>query len=79
MKKNEKTNKHTFSNKFELDGIKFEDPSINMFAFNNPLGACKKCEGFGSIIGIDPDLVIPNPSLSVYDEAIACWKGEKNE
>lgn len=75
--KNEKTNKHTFSNKFELDGIKFEDPSINMFAFNNPLGACKKCEGFGSIIGIDPDLVIPNPSLSVYDEAIACWKGEK--
>lgn len=66
-----------FSNKFELDGIKFEEPSVNMFAFNNPVGACKKCEGFGSIIGIDPDLVIPNPSLSIYEEAIACWKGEK--
>ncbi len=66
-----------FSNKFEQDGIIFEEPSVNMFAFNNPLGACKRCEGFGSIIGIDPDLVIPNPSLSVYDEAIACWKGEK--
>ena len=66
-----------FSNKFELDGIKFEEPSVNMFAFNNPIGACKKCEGFGSIIGIDPDLVIPNPSLSVYEEAVACWKGEK--
>ncbi len=66
-----------FSNKFELDGIKFEEPSANMFAFNNPLGACKRCEGYGSIIGIDPELVIPNPSLSVYDETIACWKGEK--
>ncbi|MAZ93501.1 MAG: excinuclease ABC subunit A [Lentimicrobiaceae bacterium] len=75
--KGEKTHKQAFSNKFELDGIKFEEPSINMFTFNNPLGACKKCEGFGSIIGIDPDLVIPNPSLSIYDEAIACWKGEK--
>jgi excinuclease ABC subunit A len=75
--KGEKTYKQAFSNKFELDGIKFEEPSINMFTFNNPLGACKKCEGFGSIIGIDPDLVIPNPSLSIYDEAIACWKGEK--
>ena len=67
----------SFSNKFELDGIKFEEPSVNMFAFNNPLGACKRCEGFGSIIGIDPDLVIPNPTLSVYEETIACWKGEK--
>ncbi|MFK5856947.1 MAG: excinuclease ABC subunit UvrA [Bacteroidota bacterium] len=66
-----------FSNKFELDGIKFEEPSVNMFTFNNPFGACKKCEGFGNIIGIDPNLVIPNPGLSVYDEAIACWKGEK--
>ena len=66
-----------FSNRFELDGIIFEEPTVNMFAFNNPLGACKTCEGFGSIIGIDPDLVIPNPSLSVYDETIACWKGEK--
>lgn len=66
-----------YSNRFEADGIKFEEPSVNMFAFNNPLGACKSCEGFGTIIGIDPDLVIPNPSLSVYEEAIACWKGEK--
>lgn len=66
-----------FSNKFELDGITFEEPTVNMFAFNNPLGACKRCEGFGSIIDIDPDLVIPNPSLSVYEEAIACWKGDK--
>ena len=66
-----------YSNRFEADGIKFEEPSVNMFAFNNPLGACKTCEGFGTIIGIDPDLVIPNPSLSVYEEAIACWKGEK--
>lgn len=66
-----------FSNKFERDGIEFEEPSINMFTFNNPYGACKKCEGFGSVIGIDEDLVIPNKSLSVYDDAVACWKGEK--
>lgn len=72
-----KKKEQVFSNKFELDDIVFEEPSVNMFAFNNPLGACKKCEGFGSIIGIDPDLVIPNHSLSVYEEAIACWKGEK--
>ncbi|PLX14484.1 MAG: excinuclease ABC subunit A [Marinilabiliales bacterium] len=66
-----------FSNKFERDGIEFEEPSINMFTFNNPYGACKKCEGFGSVIGIDEDLVIPNKSLSIYDDAVACWKGEK--
>jgi len=66
-----------FSNKFEMDGIQFEEPSVNMFTFNNPFGACKTCEGFGSIIGIDEDLVIPNKSLSVYDGAVACWKGEK--
>jgi len=66
-----------FSNKFELDGIVFEQPSVNMFTFNNPYGACKKCEGFGSVIGIDEELVIPNKSLSVYDGAVACWKGEK--
>jgi len=66
-----------FSNKFELDGISFEEPSVNMFTFNNPYGACKRCEGFGSIIGIDKKLVIPNPLLSVYDGTIACWKGEK--
>jgi excinuclease ABC subunit A len=74
---NQKTKTVTFSNKFELDGIIFEEPSVNMFTFNNPYGACKTCEGFGSIIGIDEDLVIPNKSLSVYDDCVACWKGEK--
>ena len=68
--------KHTFSNLFELDGISFEEPTVNFFAFNNPIGACKTCEGFGSIIGIDPDLAIPNKSVSVYDSAVACWNGE---
>ena len=68
---------HVFSNRFEADGITFEEPSVNLFTFNNPYGACKTCEGFGSIIGIDEDLVIPNKSLSVYEDAIACWKGEK--
>jgi excinuclease ABC subunit A len=72
-----KKERNTFSNKFEADGIIFEEPSVNLFSFNNPYGACKKCEGFGSIIGIDPDLVIPNKSLSVFEEAIVCWKGEK--
>lgn len=65
-----------FSNLFELDGISFEEPNVNFFTFNNPVGACKTCEGFGSIIGIDPDLVIPNKSLSVYENAVACWNGE---
>ncbi|HPE58310.1 MAG TPA: excinuclease ABC subunit UvrA [Bacteroidales bacterium] len=74
---NEGKKTHSFSNKFEADGIEFEEPSENLFSFNNPFGACKKCEGFGSVIGIDPDLVIPNKSLSVYEEAIVCWKGEK--
>lgn len=67
----------SFSNRFEADGISFEEPSVNLFTFNNPYGACKLCEGFGSVIGIDEDLVIPDKSLSVYDEAVACWKGEK--
>lgn len=71
------TKTQSFSNLFEKDGITFEDPSVNLFTFNNPYGACKKCDGFGRIIGIDPDLVIPNKSLSVYEEAIAPWKGEK--
>lgn len=66
----------SFSNRFEADGILFEEPSLNFFSFNNPVGACKTCEGFGSVIGIDPDLVIPNKALSVYEGAIACWKGE---
>ncbi|MDO9510380.1 MAG: excinuclease ABC subunit UvrA [Bacteroidales bacterium] len=67
----------TFSNRFEADGIQFEEPSVNLFTFNNPYGACKTCEGFGSVIGIDEDLVIPDKSLSIYDEGVACWKGEK--
>lgn len=67
----------TFSNRFELDGITFEEPSTNFFSFNNPVGACKSCEGFGSIIGVDEDLVVPDKSLSVYEEAVVCWKGEK--
>ena len=66
-----------FSNRFELDGITFEEPGTQLFSFNNPYGACKKCEGFGSIIGIDEDLVIPDKSLSVYESAIMCWRGEK--
>ncbi len=65
-----------FSNRFELDGMEFSEPDINFFAFNNPIGACKRCEGFGSIIGIDPNLVIPNKSSSVFENAIACWNGE---
>ncbi|MDA3953430.1 MAG: excinuclease ABC subunit UvrA [Bacteroidales bacterium] len=67
----------TFSNKFEADGIEFEDPTVHTFSFNNPVGACPRCEGYGKIIGIDEDLVIPNKGLSVYEEAIACWRGEK--
>ena len=67
----------TFSDKFELDGISFESPSVNLFAFNNPYGACKRCEGFGSVLGIDPDLVIPDKNLSVFEGAIAPWRSEK--
>ena len=66
-----------FSNKFELDGIQFEEPVPNLFSFNNPFGACPICEGFSLVLGIDPDLVIPNKQLSVYEGAIAPWKGEK--
>ncbi len=74
--KNEKTVK-VFSNRFEADGISFDEPSVNLFTFNNPYGACKSCEGFGNVIGIDEDLVIPNKSLSVFEDAVVCWKGEK--
>lgn len=70
-------NYHRFSNLFEADGIVFEDPNVHTFSFNNPVGACPKCEGFGKVIGIDEDLVIPNKTLSIYDEAIVCWKGDK--
>lgn len=65
-----------FSNKFELDGIEFNEPSIHLFNFNNPYGACPNCEGYGDVIGIDEDLVIPNTSLSVYDNAVFPWRGE---
>lgn len=64
-----------FSNRFEADGIKFEEPNEMMFNFNNPIGACPKCEGFGKILGIDEHLVIPNQSLSVYEGAVVCWNG----
>ena len=66
-----------FSNRFEADGIVFEEPSDLMFSFNSPVGACPKCEGFGKVMGIDENLVVPDKSLSVYEGAVACWKGEK--
>ena len=68
---------HYFSSRFEADGITFDTPTTHLFSFNNPYGACPKCEGFGSVIGIDPDLVIPDKSLSIYDNAVACWRGDK--
>lgn len=67
---------HEFSKRFEADGIKFEEPSDLMFNFNNPIGACPTCEGFGKITGIDENLVIPNKTLSVYDDAVICWRGQ---
>lgn len=66
-----------FSDKFEADGILFEEPSLNLFSFNNPYGACKKCDGFGRILGLDPDLIIPDKGVSVYEGAIAPWRTEK--
>jgi excinuclease ABC subunit A len=66
-----------FNNRFELDGITFEEPNVNFFSFNNPYGACRTCEGFGMVIGIDEDLVVPDKSLSVYEGAIVPWKGDK--
>ncbi|MDD2551650.1 MAG: excinuclease ABC subunit UvrA [Dysgonamonadaceae bacterium] len=71
------TDKVLFSNRFEADGIVFEEPSDLMFSFNSPVGACPKCEGFGKVMGIDENLVVPDKSLSVYESAIACWRGEK--
>ena len=68
---------HTFSIRFEADGIEFEEPSEQMFSFNSPIGACPDCEGFGRIVGIDENLVVPNKSLSIYDGAVFCWRGEK--
>ncbi len=69
--------KRAFSDRFELDGISFELPSLNLFSFNNPYGACRRCEGFGRVLGIDPDLVIPDKSLSVYEGAIYPWRSDK--
>ena len=71
------TEVRTFSDKFELDGLTFEEPSVNFFSFNNPYGACQTCEGFGSVLGIDQDLVVPDKSLTVYEGAIAPWRTEK--
>lgn len=70
-------NRYLFSNHFELDGMTFVKPSVNFFSFNNPYGACPHCEGLGEVIGISEDLVIPNINLSVYQDAVACWRGEK--
>lgn len=68
---------HNFNNRFEADGIRFEEPTPNLFSFNNPYGACPVCEGFGQVLGIDEDLVIPDKTLSVYEGAVVCWRGEK--
>jgi excinuclease ABC subunit A len=67
----------TFSNEFKADGIEFEEPNAHLFNFNSPYGACRNCDGFGTIMGIDEDLVVPNKDLSVYENAIACWRGQK--
>lgn len=74
---NQKSELQSFSDRFELDGIQFEIPTSDMFGFNNPVGACKRCEGYGSVIGIDEDLVVPNKNFSIYEDAVVCWKGEK--
>ena len=66
----------SFSNRFEADGMTFTVPSVNMFSFNSPIGACPRCEGYGRVLGIDEDLVVPNKSLSVYEDAVMCWRGE---
>lgn len=75
--KNETSGKtKEFSNKFELDGIVFNEPTVHYFSFNNPFGACPTCEGYGKVIGIDEDLVIPNKNLSVFEDAVASWRGD---
>ncbi len=71
-----KGNTKSFSTRFELDGIEFERPTDHLFSFNNPIGACPKCEGYGKVVGIDEDLVIPDKSKTIFDNAIACWRGE---
>lgn len=75
--KNTETGKiHEFSNKFELDGIEFLEPNVHFFSFNNPYGACPVCEGYGKVIGIDEDLVVPNKNLSVFEDAVSAWRGD---
>ena len=70
-------NSEEFSTRFEADGMEFEEPSEHLFSFNNPVGACPSCEGYGKVMGIDEDLVVPDKRLSVYEDAVVCWKGEK--
>ena len=72
----ENAEQRLFSNKFELDGIQFLEPNVHLFSFNNPYGACPKCEGYGDVIGIDADLVVPNTALSIYENAVFPWRGE---
>ena len=69
--------RYEFSNRFEADGLTFEKPNPNFFSFNNPYGACQTCQGYGNVIGIDEDIVVPNKKLSIYEDAIVCWKGDK--
>ncbi|MBA5628305.1 excinuclease ABC subunit UvrA [Moheibacter lacus] len=77
IKNTENGTEHFFSNAFEMDGMVFNEPSIHFFSFNNPYGACPTCEGYGKVIGIDENLVIPNKKLSVYEDAVVAWKGDK--
>lgn len=77
IKNLENNQSREFSNAFELDGITFNDPTLHFFSFNNPYGACPTCEGYGKVIGIDENLVIPNKSLSIYEDAVVAWKGDK--
>ena len=70
------TGDEEYSSRFEADGIRFEPPTEHLFSFNNPLGACPRCEGYGKVVGIDEDLVIPDKSRTIYDDAVACWRGE---
>lgn len=75
----EDQSQETFSNRFERDGMRFSEPTVHLFSFNNPLGACPKCEGYGDLIGIDHDLVVPNTSLSVFEGAVAPWRTDKGK
>ena len=76
LKNTESGKEREFSNKFELDGIEFSEPNVHFFSFNNPYGACPTCEGYGKVMGIDEDLVVPNKALSIFEDAVASWRGE---